>query len=60
LLRILVELDLVELDRKRRSATVLAGRHTKLEASLAFRAYQRRLEDGRQYLASNAAAAVAA
>jgi single-stranded-DNA-specific exonuclease len=60
LLRILVELGLVELDRERISATVLSGRRTKLEASAAFMVYQRRLEDGRQYLGSSAARAVAA
>ena len=60
LLRILVELDLVELDHERIGATVLSDRRAKLEASPAFRAYQRRLEDGRLYLASNAAPAVAA
>ncbi len=60
LLRILVELDLVELDRERIGATVLCDRRAQLEASAAFRAYQRRLEDGRLYLGSNAAPAVAA
>jgi single-stranded-DNA-specific exonuclease len=60
LLRILAELELVELDRERIGATVLPGRRAKLESSPAFRAYQRRLEDGRQYLASNTAAAMAA
>ncbi len=60
LLRILAELALVDLDRERIGATVLSGRRATLESSPAFRAYQRRLEDGRQYLASNAALAVAA
>lgn len=60
LLRILVELELVELDRARMSATVQSGHGAKLEGSATFRAYQRRLEDGRKYLASNAAVAVAA
>ncbi len=60
LLRILVELELVELDRERIGATVLSGRRTELEASAAFMIYQRRLEDGRQYLESSAARAVAA
>jgi single-stranded-DNA-specific exonuclease len=60
LLRILVELDLVELDHERIGANVLSERRAQLEASAAFRAYQRRLEDGRLYLGNNAAPAVAA
>ena len=55
MLRVLAELDLVELDQKRIGATVVSGRRANLEASPAFRSYQRRLEDGRRYLASNAA-----
>jgi single-stranded-DNA-specific exonuclease len=60
LLRILAELELVELDRERIGATVLSGHRVELEASPAFRAYQRRLEDGRRYLENHAARAVAA
>ncbi|HEU0250486.1 MAG TPA: hypothetical protein VFR48_07170, partial [Solirubrobacteraceae bacterium] len=60
LLRILAELDLVELDRERIGATVLSGHRAKLEASPAFRAYEQRLEDGRRYLENHAARAVAA
>ncbi|MGI8802506.1 MAG: single-stranded-DNA-specific exonuclease RecJ [Solirubrobacteraceae bacterium] len=60
LLRVLAELELVELDRERIGATVLLGRRAKLESSRAFRAYQRQLEDGRQYLGNNAARAAAA
>jgi hypothetical protein len=59
MLRVLAELDLVELDQKRMGATVVSGRRANLEASPAFRSYQRRLEDGRRYLASNAARAAA-
>jgi single-stranded-DNA-specific exonuclease len=60
LLRVLAELDLVELDHERIGATVLSERRVKLESSSAFRAYQRRLEDGRRYLGNNAATPVAA
>jgi single-stranded-DNA-specific exonuclease len=60
LLRILVELDLVDLDRERISATVLYGHRAKLESSLAFRAYEQRLEDGRQYLGNHPSRAAAA
>jgi single-stranded-DNA-specific exonuclease len=57
LLRVLTELALVELDRERAAASVVPGRRTDLAQSSAYLAYQRRLEDGRQFLERNAARA---
>ncbi|MEA2370114.1 MAG: single-stranded-DNA-specific exonuclease [Solirubrobacteraceae bacterium] len=54
LLRVFLELDLVELDRQRRSVGVLVGRRAELEGSPAFCHYQRRLEDGQRYLGKSA------
>ncbi len=51
LVRVLVELQLVSLDRAGAALEVAeCPQRTALEHSAAFRAYQRRLEDGRQYL----------
>jgi single-stranded-DNA-specific exonuclease len=55
LLRVFVELDLVEFDRENASVGVLEGRRAELEGSSAFRHYQRRLEDGQRYLGKSAA-----
>ena len=54
LVRVLTELDLVGLDREG-PALRLVGQpaRTALEHSAAFRAYHRRLEDGRRYLSSD-------
>jgi single-stranded-DNA-specific exonuclease len=52
LLRVLTELRLVDLDRERAAVVVLPGRRATLEHSVAYRAYQGRLEDGRRYLGS--------
>ncbi len=54
LVRVLSELDLVALDREG-PALRLVGQpaRTALERSVAFRAYHRRLEDGRRYLSSD-------
>ena len=50
LLRVLAELRLVSLDPDSRTVTVPDAERTALERSEAFRAYQRRYEDGRRYL----------
>lgn len=50
LLRVLAELRLVSLDPDTRSLAVPVAERTALERSEAFRAYQRRYEDGRRYL----------
>jgi single-stranded-DNA-specific exonuclease len=51
LVRVLTELDLVVLDRKRPALKVAeTPQRTALERSAAFRAYHRRLEDGLRYL----------
>jgi single-stranded-DNA-specific exonuclease len=55
LLRVFLELDLVEFDRETASVGVLSGRRTELEGSPAFCHYQRRLEDGQRYLGKSAA-----
>jgi single-stranded-DNA-specific exonuclease len=55
LLRVFVELDLVEFDRESASVGVLTGRRTELEGSSAFCHYQRRLEDGQRYLGKSTA-----
>ncbi|MGH2919613.1 MAG: hypothetical protein ACRDLS_13600, partial [Solirubrobacteraceae bacterium] len=50
LLRVLAELRLVSLDPERRTLSVPATERTALERSEAYRAYQRRYEDGRRFL----------
>ena len=50
LLRILTELDLVNLDRRRQAACVTSIRSVDLEQSAAYRTYQQRLQDGLRYL----------
>jgi single-stranded-DNA-specific exonuclease len=50
LLRVLVELRLVSLDRDRAAVSLTAAGRTALERSPAFRAYERRREDGERYL----------
>src|SRR5215218_918490 len=53
LVRVLSELQLVDLDRDGPALTVAeAPARTALERSAAFRAYQRRLEDGSRFLTS--------
>jgi single-stranded-DNA-specific exonuclease len=61
LLRVLVELDLIDLERGAEPALriVEAPARTALEASTAFRAYHRRLEDGLSYLTSESIRAAA-
>jgi single-stranded-DNA-specific exonuclease len=55
LLRVLMELGLVELDRERSRASVTTvHQRTELEWSPAYRAYTKRYEDGRQYLSDAA------
>jgi hypothetical protein len=49
-LRVLRELDLVEVDCERSRVTVPAARRTALERSAAFRAYERRHQEGLRYL----------
>jgi hypothetical protein len=54
LVRVLVELDLVDFDRDGPALrAVEAPERTALERSAAYRAYHRRLEDGLQYLSSS-------
>jgi single-stranded-DNA-specific exonuclease len=54
LVRVLAELDLVVLDREGPALTVAERpERTALERSAAYRAYQRRLEDGLRYLTSS-------
>jgi single-stranded-DNA-specific exonuclease len=61
LLRVLSELGLVVLDRDGPALEVVdRPQRTALERSAAFRAYQRRLEDGRRYLNSTHTTAMAA
>jgi single-stranded-DNA-specific exonuclease len=61
LLRVLAELDLVDLERGAEPALriVEAPARTALESSPAFRAYHRRLEDGLSYLTSHSIRAAA-
>jgi single-stranded-DNA-specific exonuclease len=60
LVRVLAELDLVDLDRDGRALRVVeTPARTALEASAAFRAYHRRLEDGLSYLTSHSSRAAA-
>jgi hypothetical protein len=54
LVRVLSELALVDFDSEGQALTVVESpQRTALERSPAYRAYQRRLEDGRQYLTSS-------
>ena len=54
LVRVLAELDLAVLDREGPALRVAeAPERTSLDRSAAFRAYQRRLEDGLRYLTSS-------
>jgi single-stranded-DNA-specific exonuclease len=57
LLRVLVELRLVSLDRDRPAVTVPAAERTALERSPAFRAYEQRREDALQFLSEQTARA---
>lgn len=50
LLRVLVELELVELDEHTGFASVPAAARTELDLSAAFRAYRARAEEGRRWL----------
>ena len=50
LLRVLAELELVDLDRAARAVRVPAARRTELERSASYRASQRRLEEGLAWL----------
>jgi single-stranded-DNA-specific exonuclease len=60
LVRVLAELELVDLDRDGRALRVVeTPARTALEASAAFRAYHRRLEDGLSYLTSHSSRAAA-
>jgi single-stranded-DNA-specific exonuclease len=60
LVRVLAELDLVDLDHAGPALRVVeAPARTALEASAAFRAYHRRLEDGLSYLTSHSSRAAA-
>ena len=61
LVRVLTELGLVDLEREETALSVAEspGR-TALERSAAFVAYQRRFEDGRQYLTSSTSRRAAA
>jgi single-stranded-DNA-specific exonuclease len=61
LVRVLAELDLVDLDREGQALRVVESpARTALEASAAFRAYHRRLEDGLSYLTTPSIRAAAA
>jgi single-stranded-DNA-specific exonuclease len=61
LVRVLTELDLVGLDREGPALRVVeAPARTALEASAAFRAYRRRLEDGLSYLSTRQSRSAAA
>ena len=51
-IRVLAELELVSLDRNLPALALAGTAQTTLERSAAYRAYTRRLEDGRQYLSS--------
>jgi single-stranded-DNA-specific exonuclease len=57
LVRVLAELHLVSLDPDSRTLTIPAAERTALERSVAFRAYQQRLEDGRRWLRGETAKA---
>jgi single-stranded-DNA-specific exonuclease len=52
LVRVLAELELVSLDRDLPGLAVAGEARTALERSAAYRAYERRHEDGRRYLSS--------
>ena len=51
-IRVLAELELVSLDRTLPALALAGTAQTALERSAAYRAYTRRLEDGRRYLSS--------
>jgi single-stranded-DNA-specific exonuclease len=53
LVRVLTELGLVSFNSEGSLTAVESPERTALERSPAYRAYQRRLEDGRQYLTSS-------
>jgi hypothetical protein len=55
LIRVLVELELVSLDRDLPALAVAGASRTALERSPAFRVYSQRYEDGRRYLSSEKA-----
>jgi single-stranded-DNA-specific exonuclease len=57
LLRVLGELDLIELDREREAVVVPSAARTELERSAAFRAYTARHEEGQRFLRSSIARA---
>jgi single-stranded-DNA-specific exonuclease len=59
LLRVLAELGLVDVDRAAPSVGVPAAQRTELERSAAYRAYQRRLEEGLAWLSEPAGARMA-
>ncbi len=60
LVRVLTELDLVVLDREGPALRIVeTPARTALERSAAFRAYQRRLEDGLTFLTSHSIRAAA-
>jgi len=52
-LRVLVELELVAVEREARLVRVLSTSGTSLERSTAYRAYAKRLQDGLRYLQPN-------
>jgi single-stranded-DNA-specific exonuclease len=52
LIRVLVELELVSLDRALPALAVASGAKTELDRSFAFRVYAQRHEDGRRFLTS--------
>jgi hypothetical protein len=52
LIRVLVELELVSLDRDLPALAVVSDAQTQLERSPAYRAYTARYEDGRRFLSS--------
>jgi single-stranded-DNA-specific exonuclease len=60
LLRVLDDLGLVELDAAARTLRVPTAERTELDRSVAYRAYERRLEDGRQWLSDRTAPAARA
>jgi single-stranded-DNA-specific exonuclease len=61
LVRVLVELGLVDFSAEGPALTAIENpQRTALERSAAYRAYQRRLEDGRQFLTSSDIAEAAA
>ncbi|MEI7625083.1 MAG: single-stranded-DNA-specific exonuclease RecJ [Actinomycetota bacterium] len=57
LLRVLIELNLVTLDRESLEISVPPSPHTELDQSAAFRAYKARYEDGQRFLSQATAQA---